>query len=129
MKEFFSKYNLIYQELKNEVNHSFTSLPIFTRTKSRILEVKLKFIFHSLTIYSIDIQELYLKGKEVQRNVWTIYNNYVHQITWYFYYENDLDGKITQMKNIYKVFLSQSFAVYFLHEISKDGTLEHSRIS
>lgn len=69
MKEFFGKYNLIYQELKNEVNHSLRSLTIFTRTKSRILEVKLKFIFHSLTIYSIDIQELYLKGKEVQGNV------------------------------------------------------------
>lgn len=65
MKEFFGKYNLIYQELKNEVKHSLTSLPIFTRTKSRILEVKLKFIFH----HSIDIQELYLKGKEVQGNV------------------------------------------------------------
>lgn len=50
MKEFFGKYNLIYQELKNEVNHSLTRLTIFTRTKSRILEVKLKFIFHSLTI-------------------------------------------------------------------------------
>lgn len=50
IKEFFGKYNLIYQELKNEVKHSLTSLPIFTRTKSRILEVKLKFIFHSLTI-------------------------------------------------------------------------------
>lgn len=50
MKEFFSKYNLIYQELKNEVNHSLTRLTIFTRTKSQILEVKLKFIFHSLTI-------------------------------------------------------------------------------
>lgn len=35
----------------------------------------------------------------------------------------------TQMKNIYKVLLSQSFAVYFLHEKSKDGILEHSRIS
>lgn len=67
MKEFFSKYNLIYQELKNEVNHSLTSLPIFTRTKSRILEVKLVYI--SLLDHSIDIQELYLKGKEVQGNV------------------------------------------------------------
>lgn len=64
MKEFFGKYNLIYQELKNEVNHSLTSLPIFTRTKSRILEV-----YISLLDHSIDIQELYLKGKEVQGNV------------------------------------------------------------
>lgn len=54
---------------------------------------------------------------------------YIRSRAWYFYYENDLDGKITQMKNIYKVLLSQSFAVYFLHEISKDGILEHSRIS
>lgn len=54
---------------------------------------------------------------------------YIRSCTWYFYYENDLDGKITQMKNIYKVLLSQSYAVYFLHEISKDGILEYSRIS
>lgn len=67
MKEFFGKYNLIYQKLKNEANHSLTSLPIFTRTKSRILEVKLVYI--SLLDHSIDIQELYLKGKEVQGNV------------------------------------------------------------
>lgn len=67
MKEFFGKYNLIYQELKNEANHSLTSLTIFTRTKSRILEVKLVYI--SLLDHSIDIQELYLKGKEVQGNV------------------------------------------------------------
>lgn len=67
MKEFFGKYNLIYQELKNEVNNSLTSLTIFTCTKSRILEVKLVYI--SLLDHSIDIQELYLKGKEVQGNV------------------------------------------------------------
>lgn len=50
MKEFFSKYELINEELKNEVNHSLTSFTIFTRTKSRILEVKLKFIFRFLII-------------------------------------------------------------------------------
>lgn len=38
-KEFFSKYEL-----------SLTSFTIFTRTKSRILEVKLKFIFRFLII-------------------------------------------------------------------------------
>lgn len=67
-KEFFSKYELINEELKNEVNHSLTSFTIFTRTKSRILEFEVK-VYISLLDHSIYIQELYLKGKQVHGTV------------------------------------------------------------
>lgn len=53
MKEFFSKYNFIYQELKNEVNYFLRSLMIFICIKFWIFEVKLKFIFYFLIIVQI----------------------------------------------------------------------------